>query len=189
MKRPQLNFVIDAAAFVAFLSLLSTGLLLRYQLPPGSGGLAGRGTGRGESSRSITLLWGWTRHDWGEFHFWIAVALIAVLAVHLFLHWKWIVCVVRGTHNQASGWRFGLGLSALVALLILAAMPLIATTERATRQQLRQDSPQRVDANGPSPEERIGPLPRDSGKHRGDLRRRTSEPAESNAPIEQEIKP
>lgn len=146
MKRPQLNFLVDAASFVSFLLLLSTGLLLRYQLPAGSGRLEGYGTGRGESSRLITLLWGWTRHEWGEIHFWIAVTLVTVLAMHLFLHWKWIVCVVRGTQSQASGWRFGLGLSALVALLVLAAMPLIVPTERATRQQLLQDSPPREEA-------------------------------------------
>ena len=70
MKRTRLNFVIDAAAFAVFLFLVSTGMLLRYQLPPGSGGLHGRGVGYGESQQPVLLLWGWTRHQWGEIHYW-----------------------------------------------------------------------------------------------------------------------
>jgi hypothetical protein len=137
MKRPKLNFLIDAAAFVAFLALLSTGLLMRYQLPPGSGGLEARGGGPGAESRLVMLLWGWTRHDWGDVHFWVAVMLVAILALHLFLHWRWIVCMVRGTPSEASGWRFGLGLASLVTLVLLAAAPLLAPTQQMTRGALR----------------------------------------------------
>ena len=138
MKRAQLNFVIDVASFAAFLFLLSTGLLLRYQLPPGSGGLHAMGSGRGASERSVTLLWGWTRHEWGQIHYWIAGVLIAILAVHLLLHWKWFVCVVRGAHGDASGLRFGIGLTSLVALVLLSAVPLLAPTQSVTRGALQQ---------------------------------------------------
>jgi hypothetical protein len=140
MKRSALNYLIDAAAFVAFLFLLSTGLLLRYQLPPGSGGLEGRGSGRGTGDRAVTQLWSWSRHDWGELHFWIAVVLIAVLALHLLLHWKWIVCMTRGTRSEASGLRFGLGLASLVALLILTIVPLVVPTSETTRDELREQT-------------------------------------------------
>lgn len=138
MKRTQWNFAIDVAAFVAFLLLFSTGLLLRYQLPPGSGRLQGMGSGHGAADRPVTVLWGWTRHEWGEVHFWIAGLLVAILAVHLVLHWKWIVCVVKGTRSDASGMRFGIGLVSLVGLLLLAAMPLLAPTQRVTRGELQQ---------------------------------------------------
>ncbi len=37
MKQVQRNFVVDLAAFVAFVLLTTTGVLLRYILPPGSG--------------------------------------------------------------------------------------------------------------------------------------------------------
>jgi hypothetical protein len=138
MKRTQLNFAIDAAAFAAFLFLLSTGLLLRYQLTAGSGGLNAAGSGRGAAHRPITLLWGWTRHDWGQIHYWIAGLLIAILAVHLVLHWKWIICVVRGTRAEASGSRFAVGVVSLVALVLMAAAPLLTSLERVTRGELRQ---------------------------------------------------
>jgi len=138
VKRTQWNFVIDAAAFVAFLLLFSTGLLLRYQLPPGSGRLQGAGTGHGAAERPVTVLWRWTRHEWGEVHFWIAGALVAILAVHLILHWKWIVCMVQGTRSDASGLRFAIGLASLVGLLLLAAAPLFAPTQSVQRGELQQ---------------------------------------------------
>jgi Domain of unknown function (DUF4405) len=139
MNRTRLNFVIDAVAFGAFLCLASTGVMLRYQLPPGSGGLAGRGTGWGEAQRSVSTVWSWTRHDWGAIHFWIACAMLAVLAVHLLLHGKWIVCVVRGKRTDRSGWRFGLGAIGLAALVLLAAAPWLSPTVNHTRAELRRE--------------------------------------------------
>lgn len=139
MKRPHLNFLIDAAAFVLFLLLMSSGLLLRYQLPPGSGELEGHGPGRGSAERVITQLWGQTRHEWGDVHFWISVALIGVLAVHLFLHWNWIVGIMRGKPSEASGWRFGIGAASFVAIIFLSLTPLFTPTQQATRQQLLAD--------------------------------------------------
>jgi len=139
MKRPHLNALVDAAAMLAFMLLASTGFVLQHQLPPGSGEAFGRGMGRGAMQRSIELLWGWTRHEWGEIHYWIAWVLLVVLSVHLFLHWKWIVCTVRGTKSNASGWRFGLGLFAFVLITILVSLPLVSHTSTTTRQQLQEE--------------------------------------------------
>jgi Domain of unknown function (DUF4405) len=138
MKRTHLNALMDALSFIAFLLLLSTGLLLEYQLPPGSGGTHGFGMGRGAGGRTITLLWGWTRHDWGQIHYWIALALVAILALHLLLHWKWIVCTVRGQHSDASGLRLALGAVGLVFTILLVSAPLFSTTTSATRDQLQE---------------------------------------------------
>jgi hypothetical protein len=139
MKRPQLNFLVDAAAFVLFLALMSSGLLLRYQLPPGSGEVERHGPGRESAERVISQLWGQTRHEWGDVHFWISVVLICVLALHLFLHWHWIVGIMRGKPSEASGWRFGIGVAAFLAIIFLSLTPLFTPTQQATRQQLLAD--------------------------------------------------
>jgi hypothetical protein len=141
MKRTSLNFVIDALAFVAFLCLLSTGMVLQYQLPPGSGGRQGFGTGHGASDRPVELLWGWTRHEWGQVHYWIAFVLMAVLTVHLFLHWRWIVGVVRGKPSDASPYRLVLGCVGLITVIFLTAIPLATTTATVSRGEL-QEHPQ-----------------------------------------------
>jgi Domain of unknown function (DUF4405) len=151
MKRVHLNAVVDAVALVAFMGLASTGLVLRYQLPPGSGGAVGRGTGRGSLGRSVELLWGQTRHEWGDYHYWIALGLLAVLSVHLLLHWKWIVCVVRGQKSDASGWRLAVGLVALVMVTLAVSLPLYVSTNTTTRGELQQ---QRVDQIDPGSKSR-----------------------------------
>jgi hypothetical protein len=138
MKRLHVNALIDVFAFFAFLLLLSTGLLLKYQLVPGSGGLSQHGTGHRASERAVQLLWGWTRHEWGQIHYWIALTLLAILAFHVVLHWKWIVCTLRGKPSQASGSRLALGCVGLVFALLLFAAPLLSESNTVSRGELRE---------------------------------------------------
>lgn len=116
MNRPTLNWLVDLLAFAAFVLLTTSGALTRFVLPPGSG--------------RFTTLWGLDRHGWGDLHFWIAVALLTVLALHLVLHWRWILCMIRGQHSEASGVRVGLGLVGLIGLLGIAVAPFFAEVER-----------------------------------------------------------
>jgi hypothetical protein len=119
VKRPALNLAVDAAAFVAFVLLTSTGVLLRYVLPPGSG--------------RRSALWGLGRHEWGEIHFWISAAFLGALAIHILVHRRWIVSVVRGRPREGSGVRVALGLVGLLALLAAAAAPFFAEVENLPR--------------------------------------------------------
>ena len=141
MNRPRLNFLIDSVAFVAFVFLTTTGILTRYVLPPGSG-------------RFVTL-WGLDRHGWGDIHFWIAVVLLGVLALHLVLHWRWVACMVRGQQSEASGSRVALGVVGLAGLLALAAAPLLTPVERTGEpRQLSRWSPPAIPApQNPQPRE------------------------------------
>jgi hypothetical protein len=107
-------------------------------LPPGSGGRQGFGTGLGAAERPVQLLWGLTRHEWGDIHYWTAIVLMSVLALHLLLHWKWIVGVIRGKPTTASPYRLALGAVGLVSAVVLAAIPLAGTTTTATRHELQR---------------------------------------------------
>ncbi|MBS4050417.1 MAG: DUF4405 domain-containing protein [Methylomonas sp.] len=79
-NRTVVNIIIDLIATVLFLGMLATGYLLRFPLPPGS--------------NKSHVLWGLSRHEWGDVHFWISVGLMLVLVVHLALHWNWVVTVI-----------------------------------------------------------------------------------------------
>ena len=134
MSRTTLNASIDAVAYAGLVALATTGLMLRYQCPPGSGGLHGMGSGEGAASRPVTVVWGLSRHEWGSVHYWIALALMGVLAVHLILHWKWMVCALHGKpHKDASGGRFTLGIAALFLVTLLAAAPLLTPAQTTSR--------------------------------------------------------
>ena len=116
MKRTNLNFIIDVIAFAGFVMLTTTGVLMRYILPPGSG--------------RYSTIWSLDRHEWGSIHFWISIVFFSVLTLHLVLHWRWIVCVVTGQHSESSGFRVGLGIVGLLAVVALAMSPLIAPVKK-----------------------------------------------------------
>lgn len=116
MKKGNLNFVIDIVAFVSFVFLISTGFLIRYVLPPGSG--------------HFSMLWGMDRHEWGQLHFLIAVVLIVFIALHLLLHWQWIVHVIKGGQHKGSVIRWPFLVTGLIILIALAVIPLLGKVEQ-----------------------------------------------------------
>ncbi|NIQ14683.1 MAG: DUF4405 domain-containing protein, partial [Candidatus Dadabacteria bacterium] len=71
MKKKNLNFIIDILAFVCFVLLTTTGVLMKFILPPGSGHYA--------------TIWGLDRHEWGNIHFWVSVIFFSILILHLIL--------------------------------------------------------------------------------------------------------
>jgi hypothetical protein len=109
MSKSATNFWIDAVAFVAFVLLGTTGAITRYILPAGTG--------------HFRSLWGMDRHDWGGIHFWIAVVFLIALTVHLFLHWNWIACTIKGSSRTGSGLRVALAFIAMFVILGLAIAP------------------------------------------------------------------
>jgi len=118
MKRVKLNFIVDTLAFAGFVVLTTTGVLMRYVLPPGSG--------------HSSTIWGLDRHEWGGLHFWVSVGFFSILALHLVLHWRWIASVVTGRPREGSGFRAALGLVGLATVVALASAPLMAPVEKET---------------------------------------------------------
>jgi hypothetical protein len=116
VRRPTLNFIVDYVGFTAFVLLMASGVLMRYVLPPGSG--------------RWSTVWGLDRHEWGSIHFWFAVGFLSILTLHLYLHWRWILTVLRGRPREGSGARIALGTAGLVALLALAVAPFLSPVER-----------------------------------------------------------
>jgi len=89
MKHSSLNFIIDLIALLNLLALAFTGFVMKYILPPGTGGL-GRKLHGGAGREQIKDLWSLGRHDWGGIHFYLALLFLILMAVHIILHWNWI---------------------------------------------------------------------------------------------------
>ncbi len=107
--RTLTNFWLDLVSLVVMISLAMTGGLIHFVLPPGTG-------------HSHTLF-GLGRHDFGQVHFYLAVAAVALLAVHVVLHWKWICCVLakmlgRAAPSRRARTTWGLSLSFGVTFLL-----------------------------------------------------------------------
>jgi hypothetical protein len=91
MNRGKLNFVLDSTAAILMITLAATGLITRFVLPQGSG--------------QWRSLWGLTRHQWGDIHFWLAALLVLVLITHVALHWNWVGCVISNWKKRADNIR------------------------------------------------------------------------------------
>jgi len=89
MKKSTLNFIIDLASFIILLGLVFTGSIIKWVLPPGSGG-RGRELSGGMGGEHIRELANLSRHQWGDIHFWLAAGFTALMVVHIILHWSWI---------------------------------------------------------------------------------------------------
>jgi hypothetical protein len=121
MKRNTLNFWIDLLTFIVLFAKIWTGLLLHYVLPPGQG--------RGHSLE----LWGLDRHEYGAIHFYLAIAMIALVLIHVWLHWSWVCNSLAGLlkirkPKQAKYLLYGV-ISFLVVIFITLASLLLANAQ------------------------------------------------------------
>lgn len=142
MNRIRLNFLVDVTAFVLAILLASTGFVLKFMLPAGSGRLIGEVVGRHTGNRPVAFLWGMTRHDWGEVHFCIAIALMGILCIHLLLHWRWIIGVIGNQPTpERSRIRLAFGVLALLILISFAAAPFISDVRWVPRDGMVIEKP------------------------------------------------
>jgi hypothetical protein len=111
MNRSRLNLVIDLLAAFCLLVMILTGYLLRIPLPP--------------ATNRTHELWGLSRHEWGAVHSWASLALLAVLLVHVMLHWEWVFATIRHRFTSikaAPDQRRNAGIIALAAFVILGGL-------------------------------------------------------------------
>ena len=102
MKRTTLDFTIDLLAFIDLICLTTTGLIMKYVLPPGSGG-RGRALREGHGSEHIQSLFSLGRHDWGDIHFYLAVGFVVLMIIHLILHFNWIKNYCKSLFRPSKG--------------------------------------------------------------------------------------
>ena len=85
-NKAKTRFALDSVIAVAFaLSALSGIVML---LVPG-GYEGGRNPNYGRE-----ILW-LVHHQWSDLHTWGSLVMIAGVLVHVALHWKWIVCMIK----------------------------------------------------------------------------------------------
>ena len=89
MDKSKLNFIIDALMFLVMMAMAGLGFLMNYILIPGKEAWAKYG-------RRVDLTWwGWDRHDWGDIHLYLGFFLLALLGLHIILHWRQIVLLFQ----------------------------------------------------------------------------------------------
>jgi len=95
MRRTTRNYIIDAIFGLLLLFQGITGFVLWFILP--SGGYRYRG-GSGLDDGSSTFMF--SRHTWLDIHQWLAVALLVIFALHIVIHWQWILAMTKSYFRQ-----------------------------------------------------------------------------------------
>ena len=89
MKKSKLNLVIDALLLLCIAAIAGIGLLMKYVLLPGYRQWE-------IYERNVDLsFWGLDRHEWGTIHLFIGFVFLALLVLHVVLHWGIIVGIYR----------------------------------------------------------------------------------------------
>ena len=93
-RQTRLNWLIDAAVFGGALLAALSGIYFLY-LP--SGGYQG---GR-NPIYGVTILF--SRATWSDVHMWSGIIMIAAVAVHLSIHWRWVKMMSKRVGSAACG--------------------------------------------------------------------------------------
>ena len=127
--KPLLRYITNTLSFLALFGMISTGLILKFILPPGSGRLRGRGFGGGKPA----LTWlGQNRHEWGDWHFYISIAFLVLMVFHIFLNWNWIRVTAWGTRQHSQPWLRKAFTILIVFFILLAVFVPFVIKARAT---------------------------------------------------------
>jgi len=81
----RINFIIDALMFLVMMGIAGIGFLMNWVLLPGREAALVHG-----GHVDLTFL-GIDRHQWGDVHLVLGLVLLALLVLHVVLHWKQIL--------------------------------------------------------------------------------------------------
>ena len=120
MKKPILNFTINTVMTICMSIIIGTGFLLKYTLIPGKERWIKYGN-------NVELyFFGMDRHEWGTIHLILGIVLLALVVLHIVLHWKIIISVYKKLIKQPLTKKI-VALLFLVLCLALIIIPFFIT--------------------------------------------------------------
>ena len=139
MKQNTLNFWVDLVSLIVLLALIYTGILIYYVLPPcdscTGGSCSSNMLSPCSSCPSATCsildkstneaeptLWGLGRHDFGNIHFKLALAMIPLMLIHIILHWSWVCTTIGNLLNLKDNRLNRKNLYGIIILLFIAIL-------------------------------------------------------------------
>lgn len=93
-KQTRNNYLIDAALFIGAIISALTGIYFLFF--PVGGYQGGRNPMYG-----ITILF--ARETWDDLHTWFGILMVVAAAVHIVIHWKWIVNMTKRIFQELTG--------------------------------------------------------------------------------------
>ncbi len=79
MKKSDWQYLVDTLLFLSVAGIALIGFLMGLVIPKGP-----------TAPESTKYFFGLHRHQWGNIHFYLSVAFVILVTIHIFLSWKWI---------------------------------------------------------------------------------------------------
>lgn len=106
MSRTDWKYLIDTLLFICVVGIAFIGFLMGLVIPKGSA-----------APESAKYFLGLHRHQWGNIHFYLSIAFVVLVIIHLILSWSWIKGKARQLFKRR--WAVMLTLTAFVSFLVL----------------------------------------------------------------------
>ena len=97
VRRVTELYIAAVVLFILFLFESFSGFVIWLFLPRGAQDYHYMLSGVGRT------FWGLQRNIWADLHAWVAVAILAIIIVHLILNWNWVVAVSKNIFQGISG--------------------------------------------------------------------------------------
>jgi len=106
MKKTDWQYLVDTLLFICIVGIAFIGFLLGLFLPKGP-----------NAPETAKYFLGLHRHQWGNVHFYLSIAFVILVVIHLLLSWNWIKGKARQLFKK--GWGTVLIFTLIVPLLVL----------------------------------------------------------------------
>lgn len=116
MKKSTANFIINAILFLCMAAITGIGFLIKYVLIPGSERWEKYG-------QNVELsVWGMDRHEWAYIHLIIGFVILALVVLHIVLHWSMVICVYHRLFKKKAIYRF-LSIAFIALGIVIMVVP------------------------------------------------------------------
>ncbi len=106
MKKSDWQYLVDTLLFLSIAGIALIGFLMGLVIP--------KGPSAPENSK---YFFGLHRHQWGNIHFYLSIAFVVFVTIHILLSWKWIKN--KSSQLFKNRWRTALIFTALASVLFI----------------------------------------------------------------------
>ncbi len=106
MKKSDWQYLVDSLLFICIAGIAVIGFLMGLVIPKGP-----------VAPEETKYFLGLHRHQWGNIHFYLSIAFVTLVIIHLIFNWKWIKS--KALQLFKSKWAMVLILTVTTSILVL----------------------------------------------------------------------
>jgi len=106
MKKSDWQYLVDSLLFICILGIAVIGFLMGLVIPKGPA-----------APEKAKYFLGLHRHQWGNIHFYLSIAFVILVIIHLIFSWKWIKAKALQLFKRK--WAMVLILTVIISILVL----------------------------------------------------------------------